>query len=338
MKVGADPELFLLNGEQYHSAHGVIPGTKEEPHAVANGAVQVDGLALEFNIEPAENENDWCNNLNVVMSEMRKMVPDNLHFAIEPCAYFTEEHINAQPPEALVLGCDPDYNAYTMQQNMVPDLENPNMRTAAGHVHIGFADVDDPYTEEHMQDCAAIVKQLDYFLALPAIKLESAERRALYGKAGAFRPKPYGVEYRVLSNFWLQSNELSRRVFRAVTSAMYYLEQGHVLANKFECPEEAINEGSFANSAGLLEQVAPYGIEVWQHAHPMRQPRPRNGLIDFARALDNVAPGAFELERNDEDVRMEDAEVAELGAPQDRDYNWRLHDYAQEDVVIGEIE
>jgi hypothetical protein len=42
----------------------------------------------------------------------------------------------------------------------------------------------------------------------------------MYGKAGAVRAKSYGVEYRVLSNFWLKSEELMGEVYdRAVSAA-----------------------------------------------------------------------------------------------------------------------
>jgi hypothetical protein len=38
-------------------------------------------------------------------------------------------------------------------------------------------------------------------------------RKQLYGKAGAFRPKPYGAEYRVLSNFWVFDTKLTGWVY-----------------------------------------------------------------------------------------------------------------------------
>src|SRR3546814_9474953 len=36
----------------------------------------------------------------------------------------------------------------------------------------------------------------------------------MYGAAGAFRTKPYGVEYRVLSNAWLKDSKLMSWVYK----------------------------------------------------------------------------------------------------------------------------
>jgi len=55
--VGCDPELFVKKDGVLVSAHGLVQGSKEHPFRVSKGAVQVDGMALEFNIDPAEDEN-----------------------------------------------------------------------------------------------------------------------------------------------------------------------------------------------------------------------------------------------------------------------------------------
>jgi len=56
------------------------------------------------------------------------------------------------------------------------------------------------------------VKMLDLFVGIPAVLMEQGEnpklRRRLYGKSGSFRYTPYGLEYRVLSNFWMASPAL----------------------------------------------------------------------------------------------------------------------------------
>ncbi len=53
MLIGADPEVFLKVGKKNISSHGLINGDKKNPLKVDKGAVQIDGTALEFNIDPA---------------------------------------------------------------------------------------------------------------------------------------------------------------------------------------------------------------------------------------------------------------------------------------------
>jgi hypothetical protein len=47
----------------------------------------------------------------------------------------------------------------------------------------------------------------------------------MYGKAGAFRPKPYGMEYRVLSNKWLTNTRLQSWVYDTTVLAMENLSK-----------------------------------------------------------------------------------------------------------------
>lgn len=228
--LGCDPEIFVATKEgNPRSAHGLIPGTKDKPHPVNFGAVQVDGMALEFNIDAVKTEDDWVRNINEVMAQMKAMIPDDLEFKIVPSVRFNGAHFRAQPDEAKELGCTPDYNAYTMSENPKPDNKT-TMRTAAGHVHIGFlpnGELTDPNTEEHMLRCSVLVKQLDFVLGLASLLWDKdTKRRSMYGKAGAFRPKPYGVEYRVLSNAWLLSENRMRLVHKLTNLAVEKLIDG----------------------------------------------------------------------------------------------------------------
>lgn len=213
--VGADPEVFMRKDGAFRSAHGAIPGDKKNPHKVKAGAVQVDGMALEFNIDPAKNEKEFVANLKTVMGVLQSMVPD-YELAAVPVATFDAAHMEAQPLEALELGCEPDFNAWEGGAvNPRPDGK-VNFRTGAGHVHIGWGkdfDINDP---DHQEACQMVVKQLDYYLGLGSLVYDTAgqQRRVMYGAAGAYRPKSYGVEYRVLSNAWLKSEELMSWVFR----------------------------------------------------------------------------------------------------------------------------
>lgn len=232
--VGADPEVFMMKGKKFISAHGAIPGDKKNPHKVAHGAVQVDGMALEFNIDPAKNPAEFVKNLTAVMATLKEMVPGH-DLAAVPVANFTAAYMAKQPKEALELGCEPDFNAWEGGAvNPRPDGK-VNFRTGAGHVHIGWGKDYDINNPDHLEACCMVVKQLDYYLGLGSLVYDKdTKRRTLYGAAGAFRPKSYGVEYRVLSNAWLQSEALMEWVFNTTKKAIddlmagkkAYLKQG----------------------------------------------------------------------------------------------------------------
>lgn len=225
--VGADPEVFVKDKKgRFRSAHGLVPGTKKDPYPVDHGAIQVDGMALEYNIDAASTREQFIYHNQSVLAQLAAAVPD-YDIVIEPTATFHGNHMRAQPDVAKELGCEPDFSAYTDGgENPRPD-NTTNMRTAAGHVHIGFTEGADPKGPEHMQRCVTLVKHLDMFLGLPSLMWDrDNKRRIMYGKAGAFRPKSYGVEYRTLSNAWLNSSDLMGYVFDQVQACVDYLRSG----------------------------------------------------------------------------------------------------------------
>jgi hypothetical protein len=225
--IGADPEIFVKDSDgNLVSAYGMIPGTKKEPHKVRGGAVQVDGMALEFNIEPAKDIDEFEDNIELVMEHLKDMLPEGHTFAIQPTADFGRELIDAQPEEARALGCEPDFNAYTVQENPRPNADAP-FRTASGHIHIGWTQDEDPFDPDHFEACRMLTKQLDILLAVPSLLWDyDTKRRELYGALGAFRPKPYGVEYRVLSNAWLTNPLLIEFVYKQTMYATNRLLEG----------------------------------------------------------------------------------------------------------------
>lgn len=240
--VGCDPEVFVKQDGVFKSAFGLIKGDKANPQKVNRGAVQVDGMALEFNIDPAHSEDEFCINVQDVFNTMKLMVPDYEVVAV-PVAHFDPAYIKSQPAAALELGCDPDFNGWNGLVNNKPNGERP-MRTASGHVHIGWTngmDVNDP---AHIAQCNAAIRQMDFYLGLPSLAYDSdQERREMYGKAGCCRYKPYGTEYRTLSNAWLKSEALMRWVYRNTVKGMNELMAGNSLADKYGDIQEIINTG-----------------------------------------------------------------------------------------------
>ncbi len=234
--IGCDPEGFLSRNGELVSAHGLFPGDKANPHAVSGGAVQVDGMAFEFNINPASDEGQFVHSIAEVLGNLQLMIPD-CKLLLEPVAEFGSDYINSQPDEARELGCEPDYNAWTSTVNRTPDMDLP-FRTASGHVHIGWTEGQDIEDEEHRGFAEAVVRQLDFFLGLPSLSFDNdTKRRSMYGAAGAYRCKPYGVEYRVLSNAWVKDANLQRWVFRTVNKAIERLMAGDRLYDRYDIRE-----------------------------------------------------------------------------------------------------
>ena len=233
--VGADPELFVKDRttNSYVSGHGMVPGTKEKPFRVDSGAVQVDGTALEFNIDPASSPMEFVHNVRKVMDQLNKMIPDNFVVVADAVANYDPEYFKQVPEDAKALGCDPDFNAWGMKQNTPPEVDQP-MRTASGHVHVGWGDFSDSWMNaDHFLTCGMVARQLDYYLGINSLLWDPDDtRRSMYGKAGAFRPKPYGMEYRVLSNAWLKDDRLISWVYNTTVKAVQDLMDGYAPEDK----------------------------------------------------------------------------------------------------------
>ena len=252
--IGCDPEFFVKKNGKHVSAYNLIEGTKDNPYPVTSGAVQVDGMALEFNINPANTCDSFVSNVQDVLTQIREMVDAEYEFDYSPVAHFGEEYIAEQPEDARRLGCDPDFNAYTGQPNDAPDASR-GFRTASGHIHIGWTndvDINDP---DHIEACQMVTKQMDALLGLMSVILDGDNtRRELYGKAGAYRVKPYGVEYRVMSNFWLKSPELMNLIYNtAYEGTRALLEGRQFYRSRGKAIQKYINNGDFINAYGCLQ-------------------------------------------------------------------------------------
>jgi len=232
--LGADPELFLLKNGKPFSAIGLIGGTKEEPKPMQKRGffVQEDNVSVEFNVPPAYNHQEFIDNIQYVMTSLKKKLK-KFELSEDSALVFPEEQLIH--PQAQEFGCEPDYNAWTKEMNPRPKATDASLRSAGGHVHIG--------TKE---DPIEVIRAMDLFVGCPSIKLDKGLlRRQLYGKAGAFRPKRYGCEYRTLSNFWIFSKEKIQWVYDQTARAIDFVESGETIDPKHaDIIQECINNSS----------------------------------------------------------------------------------------------
>lgn len=250
--IGADPELFLVDMDGRHiSAIGQIGGSKDKPRLIGQDcSVQEDGVAVEFGFSPAETADQFVNRCNYALEYLTNHALERgLFLNVKASVTFHPDEL--RHPSAQVSGCDPDYNVWTGAENPRPPLKKSGLRAAGGHVHIG---VDD----ENL-DRTLLVKWCDICLGLHSVlEDEDTERKKLYGRAGAFRPKPYGVEYRSLSNYWIRSPELMRKVFTRAKLAVERTQYNWGVDDDSEAIQNAINNNDKKEADRLIGQ---FGVQ-----------------------------------------------------------------------------
>lgn len=239
-KIGADPELFFKKESKFISSIGLIGGSKAIPSPIGEGCfVQEDNVAVEFNIPACENLNDFQKSIAYALREINNKAKQyGLSLAHNTAsALFDEDQLDCQA--ARIFGCDPDYNAWTNRINPKPKANNINLRSAGGHIHIGLPGM----SHKEQRD---LIKLMDLFIGVPSIVLDKdKQRRELYGKAGAFRPKTYGVEYRTPSNFWIWKKELVQFIYKQTEKAVAKFNIGWVINDEEgELIQECINTGN----------------------------------------------------------------------------------------------
>jgi hypothetical protein len=236
MTLGADPEFYVVHRDTRKpvSAHDLVPGTKAEPSPLPNGgAVQVDGVAVEFNIPPASTAKEFSDGIKSALNDIRKIIPDKYEFQFLPVVDFDKVYFDSLPDPVKVLGCDPDLNAYTGVFNRSPsdEIQNSPTRAFGGHIHIGWGS--DMKGDVHKSDCIAIIKQIEGTIGTPSYatnptdRVLNSRRTSMYGNNGSMRVKPYGVEWRAPSNLWLKYGEASwKSIFTCIDTVFYNMTSG----------------------------------------------------------------------------------------------------------------
>jgi hypothetical protein len=228
--IGSDIEVFLRDrsslklisaaGDINSSFLPLVPGTKAKPYYIDEDkkfAIETDNVSVEFLVPPTTNEDEFVKNIQYMMEYISNSIPAYLEpLAIASGEFDSDQLLTAQ---ALTFGCDKDLNAWTGKYNRSPDTLT-NLRSNGFHIHIGY---DDPNTETSFE----LIKALDLFIGLDSLLMDDdINRRTLYGKAGACRLKPYGVEYRVLSSKLISNPDHIRTVFRKTLQAIDFINSG----------------------------------------------------------------------------------------------------------------
>jgi hypothetical protein len=245
--IGSDPELFIVNTKTNTvvSSIGIIPGKKKQaflPEDFQKGfGLQTDNILAEFNIPPVElipgASKVFLSHIVTMKEYIRNFVKQiNFDYDILCTASELVPEDQLQSDEAKQFGCEPDYNVYTLSQNEAPKGNLTNLRTTGTHIHVG-------YTNNNLYTSLGLLKVLDLFLGVPSILIDKDDRRrSLYGKAGCFRLTDYGVEYRVLSGYFIKDKIVIDWVFKQIVEAVNYYNT---------CMDIYLNESDRPNSFSI---------------------------------------------------------------------------------------
>lgn len=264
IKVGADPEFVAKNRRgRPVAAPNVFKFTKDNQHRSHGGSVFADNANIEMNIPPAETAKDFQKNILAMLRVTQTVIGSKYSLAALASLDYPKSELNND--YCRQFGCEPDYDAFLLVENTVPEgAADSTFRSAGGHVHIGrnqgYNFLDDPYGK------VDVVKAFEAFVGIPSVILDndpaSVKRRKLYGKAGCHRPKPYGVECRSLSNFWLRHPALAKFIFEATTLSVKAVDEG--VAKKLDLNKlpDIINGGRIKDAREYMKGVTDYYPEL----------------------------------------------------------------------------
>jgi hypothetical protein len=207
--VGYDGEFFVAdNTGKIIPVCGIVGGNKEEHiileereegQVIEKWEMHEDNVTLEINSPVFSDElsqHNWISHLRLRLNKSLDKTNLGIHAAatdLQGVVKFPMDVLKKCGPQALEIGCDPDFDAYAKnpeQSREVPKTGfKRGQRYAGFHIHLGYSTCKDipPHYVVQMLDMIAVM------MCQP-----EKERLNVYGP-GTFRPKPYGVEYRGLS-------------------------------------------------------------------------------------------------------------------------------------------
>lgn len=258
--LGADPELAILDESKglFVSALNVLQKDKHDPIPLVNGIkIYADNALMEASMPPSAGIKGMMMTMRDALLQMQEYLGTNFRIVPKSAVSFTAKEL--MDKRCWEVGCNPNVNGYTGLHNPIPKFTN-GTRTGSFHIHIGH-----PNMKKMTQKMQA-VQLLDIYLGCGSILFDHDDsiitRRELYGRAGEFRPTPYGIEYRVLGNGPLHNPEVTRLCLDLVDFAMTAYDAGvaeHVFADlDMSDVRAAINE---CNSALASEVLYQAGLE-----------------------------------------------------------------------------
>jgi hypothetical protein len=231
-----------------------LPWTKKEPLDIGGTLYHKDASMFEVALRPASSPADLDLAWQEAYQQALSMLPDGWHFELNPSEVYSNDELMLDE-YASVLGCSTSDNVYGASVAM-PEAYPDGRRYAGLHINI---EGDGGRVLPHHALC------LDATLGLLSVaawegrwKEGIVARRKVYGRAGEFRVKPFGLEYRTLpSCAWQRLN--GNRLFELVDKALSL--DVKTLLPLADSIREAINNCNEEQADDLISQI--HGGNVW---------------------------------------------------------------------------
>lgn len=279
----ADPEIFLVKDSKVVPGFAVLPSKKKPTH-FNGGVFHEDGFQGEFSPAPFQCHERVIASMRQVLNGMYQHLnkitvprPDDtdydedfvppsdlpVRFSDESFVELTPELLATGSDAQVALGCDPSENVYGHPWFTHDNPRQFPYRMAGGHIHLGHAN-DAKWFHDRAE---RIIRAMDVFCGVPSVALlaglEDPRRRQYYGRAGEFRFQKHGLEYRTLSNAWLQHQALAHLTLNMARGAFRIGTMDWESVFKYD-PEHIRNIINYHDVAGAKKFIEEnYKILIW---------------------------------------------------------------------------
>lgn len=215
MSLGCDPEFFFKVNKRIVGAEHFIPKEGIQGRNIDSKFI-IDGVQAELNPRPnscrANLANEIAGCFRVLQVELDKS-GSKVEVCFDQTVEISKEELDKLDKKNQMFGCDPSLSTNKgagVKLAKVDPLKHLG-RSAGGHIHIGHGQRAG-LKKVILEHPDKLVEMLDIICGNTCVLVDrdegNAKRRELYGAAGEYRLPEHGLEYRVLSNFWLQSAQM----------------------------------------------------------------------------------------------------------------------------------
>lgn len=250
---GCDPEIFITKKDgSLIPAFNFLPFQREcvrpatlsecpDGSGVTSGRIKTywaphyaDGFAAEFGMKPGSCHGWGMDRvrfgLELIYNKMKAHDKD-ANLTLQNVVAIDPEILASASADQIALGCSPSKNAYGDEVPLPTDARTLPFRVAGGHIHFGMSNINSPEGEMSRTDRNELAaKWMDMVVGVPAVALfegiDSPTRRRFYGRAGEYRDKSYGLEYRTLSNAWLGHPAIAHLIWNLARTGASIPDQG----------------------------------------------------------------------------------------------------------------